>query len=110
MLDHHIKSGKGGASIRGIRPEMAFAWAIIISIFERHDCVARLSSGVEGKHTRGSSHYRGCAFDVSKKDVPSTAFPSINAAMKDALGDDFDAIEESTHWHIQFKPKMPIND
>jgi len=109
MLDHHIKSGPGAASVRGLRPEMAVAWTIVVAVFERHDCVARLSSGTDGQHVRGSSHYRGEAIDISKKGVPAAVHPSLGVAMSDALGDEFDVIEESTHWHIQFKPKEPLN-
>lgn len=108
ILDHHIKGGAGGASIRGMRPEMAIAFVIITGIFDRFDCKARVSSGTEGKHKRASSHYRGEAIDISKLYIPSSAYAAIGVAMKQSLGDDFDVIEESTHWHIQFKPKVPM--
>jgi len=109
MIDHHIKSGVGAASVRGIQPEMAIAWTIVVAIFERHGVTARLSSGVDGKHMRGSSHYRGHAVDISKRDVPSQAYAQLGQAMTEALGDEFDVIEEPSHWHIQFRPKIPLN-
>jgi len=109
VIDHHIKSGPNGASVRGLGAEMAIAWTIIMAIFERHGVTARLSSGVDGEHMRGSSHYRGHAIDISKRDVPSQAHAQLGQAMSAALGDEFDVIEESTHWHIQFKPKEPLN-
>ena len=108
MDDHHIKRGAGAASVRGLRPEMAIAWTLIVMVMERRGCVARLSSGTDGRHTRGSSHYRGHAIDVSKRDIDVQKHDEILIAMRRALGDDYDVIDEATHWHVQFKPKGPL--
>lgn len=71
----------------------------------------RFTSGVEGKHMRGSAHVSGRAFDCGTKGV--SAPNELAMKMKAALGDDFDVILEAVdtpheHIHVEYDPKEPL--
>jgi hypothetical protein len=52
----------------------------------------------DGNHMPGSLHYDGNAFDVSKGWFSKKS-------LKKVLGKDFDVVEHSTHFHIEYDPK-----
>ncbi|HEB94324.1 MAG TPA: hypothetical protein ENI94_12865 [Gammaproteobacteria bacterium] len=110
MIDHHIKSGAGAASIRGIKPEMCIAHTLIVALFTRHGIASRLSSGTDSKHSRASLHYVGYALDISFRGVPQKLIDLLHAELKAVLGDEFDVVKEKTHFHIEFQPKGPLNE
>lgn len=53
----------------------------------------------DGNHTFGSFHYIGQAFDFRKHPLITLS------AIKNVLGKDFDVIEHSTHYHVEYDPK-----
>ncbi len=109
MIDHHIKSGAGAASIRGIQPEMCIAHTLIVALFSRHGIACRLSSGTDGEHSFASLHYVGYALDISFQGIPKTLIDILHAEFKSVLGDEFDVVKEGTHFHIEFQPKSALN-
>ena len=97
---------KKGVKINGIKPEAVLACLVIVSVltaqgFGAYDIV--ITSGTEGKHSRTSLHYVGFAVDVrsNEMDFPEDAVD----ALKIALTDEFDVIQEKTHIHVEFQPK-----
>ena len=105
-----IKSGKNGASVSGIRPEMVLAFVIIQQIlWIKYGFRAVIVSGKDSKHGRGSLHFVGLALDLSTRDMKPTDLGPATIALKEALGDDYDVVLESNHWHIEFQPKVGIN-
>jgi hypothetical protein len=56
----------------------------------------------------GSFHYSGLAVDIRTNDVPPADVPRLIARIKSCVGDDFDAILETDHIHIEFQPKNPL--
>ena len=52
----------------------------------------------EGNHCPGSLHYFYRAFDFRKNGI-------ILNEIKSELGNDFDIIEHSTHFHVEYDPK-----
>ena len=109
MIGHHIKSGAGAASIRGIAPEMCIAHTLLCFLFARHNIAVRLSSGTESRHRTASLHYIGHAIDVSFRNIPQKLISLLHAEMKSVLGDEFDVVAETTHFHVEFQPKKPLN-
>lgn len=109
MIDHHIKSGDGAASIRGIQPEMCIAHTLIVALFSRHNVASRLSSGTDGKHRRASLHYVGYALDISFRGVPPKLIDMLHVEMRSVLGEEFDVVKEGTHFHVEFQPKSALN-
>lgn len=99
---------KPGVRVLGIRPEMVLAFVIIESVARRRGWDVRLTSGIEGQHTRASLHYTGNAGDIGLPPQPEAA----TAELREALGDDFDVVLEKDaprgpHIHIEFQPKAP---
>ena len=109
MTDHHIKSGQNAASIRGIQPELAIALTLLCHLFARHKVAVRLSAGVDSKHKAASLHYVGHAIDISYRNIPQYLITLLHAEMRSVLGDEFDVIAETTHFHVEFQPKKPLN-
>ncbi len=53
----------------------------------------------EGNHSPGSFHYNGNAFDFRKiREV-------TKAMIVNALGKNYDVVEHSTHFHVEYDPK-----
>lgn len=99
---------KPGARLLGIRPEMAIAATVAESIYRKHGAELTITSCIDGKHTRASKHYSGCAIDCRINDTPAAAVAAIASDLVAALAGDFDVIKETDHIHIEFDPKEPI--
>jgi hypothetical protein len=62
-----------------------------------------ITSAVDGKHMKGSKHYRGEAIDIRKFDMKNVKI--VVEEIKEYLGKDYDVIEEKTHIHIEYDKK-----
>ena len=104
-----IKGGQGAARILGLRPEIVIGLVIANDVFRElgFDCV--VTAGIDGSHSRGSIHYKALAVDLRARHIPAPEHPKITAKLKERLGDDFDVVFETDHWHLEFDPKTPIN-
>ena len=68
----------------------------------------------EGKHSAGSLHYIGHAFDFWPDQIEQDVFTFGHETVKTIkalLGQDFDVIFEQKplHIHVEFQPKTPMN-
>lgn len=106
-----IPTIKNGASIRGLRPEMVFAWTVYCQIMVSlvPDVNAVLTEGTGGKHKVHSLHYVGQAMDLRSNSIPKEAVPRVMVAMQRALGPDFQFILEdkgtpNEHFHVEYQP------
>lgn len=100
---------KPGTRILGIKPETVLAIAVAQSVFDSKGYDCTITSGVDGRHSRGSRHYSGYAFDLRTRHLPDTdAKQRIHLLLKQALGADFDVILEPTHIHVEYDPKTPL--
>jgi len=105
-----IKSGINKASISGIRPEMVLAFIIIQRVLNtKYNVEAVIVSCVDSKHGRGSLHFLGLALDIRTRDMDPNMLGPATLDIKEALGDDYDVVLESNHWHVEFQPKTGIN-
>lgn len=102
---------KEGASLRGLRPEMAVALLVVAEVWR--ELGARppvLTSATDGRHMRGSLHYVGAAVDIRLPEgVDATR---VRVALETALGGpdrDFDVVLEKTHIHVELQPKGALN-
>ncbi len=98
---------KPGVRLNGIKPEMLAGLMIAQSVFADREMV--ITSVTDGKHSRGSLHYAGMAVDLRRRHLGVKDAELVLAALKDALGADFDASLESTHFHIEYQPKLPYS-
>lgn len=96
---------KPGVSIRGISPEIALAISIINSVMEGETLV--ITCVVDGRHRSGSLHYIGNAVDIRRTGLKNAAITVDR--IRAALGAEFDVILETSHIHVEFQPKNPLN-
>lgn len=73
-----------------------------------------ITSANDGRHKRGSAHYRGCGLDYrtwttatsGQQHTPAKRH-EIVYGMKLILGQNFDVIGEDDHIHCEYDPKIP---
>lgn len=96
---------KAGVDLRGLTPQMAVAYTIACTVYQRHnyDCV--ITSGSDGKHGPNSLHYSGKALDLRTNNLRSESVHPIYLKLKQALGEQFDVVLESDHIHLEWDPK-----
>jgi hypothetical protein len=94
-----------GARMRGLRVETLFAICVASEVYQRHGFEMDITSGVEGKHSRGSLHYAGAAVDLRIKNIPTEVVLTIVDDIKERLDTDYDVVLEGNHIHIEFQPK-----
>ena len=100
-----IKSGTGAARVVLLQACMWGAAGIINEVYEDFGVTeCWITAGIDGQHQDGSLHYVGYAIDVRTSNVPTDKLKTMRAEMKRRLGDDFDVVEESTHFHIEAQP------
>lgn len=97
---------KSGVHVQGLAPEMLIALDAATDVFGEHnkDCIVTSARG--GKHSATfSRHYSGLAVDLRRKHLTLQEVENIRSKLTDSLGTDFTVILESTHFHIQYKPR-----
>ena len=100
---------KKGVNISGIQSEMVLGINIAEKIFNKHNVDLVITSCTDGSHSRGSLHYVGFAIDARSRDITDDNEKiNVQAELQDALGNQFDIVIESTHYHIEFQPKHNI--
>lgn len=100
---------KSAVSITGIKPETLFAMIIAKDIWASYGKTLVITSCTDSKHSRGSLHYVGFAFDGRIKDLVESEKQRMLEELHHALGDDFDVVCETDHFHVEFQPKNAIN-
>jgi hypothetical protein len=99
---------KQGVDLRGLTPQMTIAYAIAVALYrERCNIRCVITSARDGTHSQHSLHYSGNALDLRTYNVPTEALSLLFLDLKHALGEQFDVVLESDHFHIEFDPKDP---
>ena len=62
-----------------------------------------ITAGLDGKHKKGSKHYKGRALDFRTRQLDDPQAFTVEIRTK--LGDAYDVVLESTHLHIEYDPK-----
>lgn len=96
---------KDGVRIIGVKPEIVLAMMVADGVYKSLGYELTITSVVEGKHSRGSIHYQGMAFDCRISNLSPAAPIMVRDAIKKALGYDFDVVLESDHIHCEWQPK-----
>ena len=63
---------------------------------------AVVSSTYEGGHSPSSFHYVNLAEDIRKPDLQYREI--VFTKLKEAVGDDYDVVDERNHFHIEYDP------
>ena len=97
---------KRGVHLCGITPQMAAALVVIQSAFDYHQAGEVVITSVsDGRHSRGSLHYQGNAFDIRTFTMDGIKQSEVVNTMSDWLGSEFDVVLESDHIHVEWQPK-----
>jgi hypothetical protein len=99
---------KPGVRIIGVKPEIVVAMMVADGVYRSLGYELTITSAVEGKHSRGSIHYQGMAFDCRITNLSPAAPAIVREAIQKALGGDFDVVLESDHIHIEYEPKEAL--
>ena len=57
-----------------------------------------------GTHSSGSLHYSGNAIDLRTRDLSNNQRQCTTERLRDALGSDYDVINEGDHIHVEYDP------
>lgn len=102
----------GGQDRTRLPPQIAMAVLVIVvnEVFREFGYDAINTSGIDGKHSETSAHYRGEAMDwrTNHLDVPERV-QEIAAEIKERLGPDFYILVHSTHLHTEWRPRGGYN-
>lgn len=96
---------KAGVDLRGIKPQMAVAFAIAQDVYRHYDVPCVITSCSDGKHGPNSLHYSGNALDLRTHHLRSEQVHPVFIKIKEALGQQFDVVLEGDHIHVEFDPK-----
>ena len=97
---------KKGVRIFGLRPELTLALFICEQVYRDANTELVITSVIDGKHSVGSLHYTGSAVDLRIRDFPAGQAGSVRDQIAERLGNDFDAVLERDHIHLEFQPKL----
>jgi hypothetical protein len=103
-----LKSGPRGVDNTGLKPEALLGMTVVALYFMERKWKCRQTSGLEGRHGRNSLHFAGLAFDIGKRGVPQTFVGKVRDDLAERLGDQFDVVDESDHWHIEYQPERRL--
>lgn len=105
-----IPSIKKGVKIDLLSPRMALAFGIITHIYRKFnepECTITSGNDGSGVHMVGSKHFIGEALDIRlPKDGRNWAI--ICAHIKASLGENFDVVQERTHYHVEYDPHLQV--
>jgi len=97
---------KPGVRLLGLQPQAVLGIMVARTVYAAFGIPELVVTSVtDGKHGRGSLHYKGLAFDLRTRNVDPDIIPSLVAALKDALGSEFDVVFEGDHIHVEWDPK-----
>lgn len=96
---------KDGVSLKGVLWQMFDAAVRVEVCYQAIGLECVITAGSDGQHMKGSLHYRGLALDFRKRTVPIAVRPKLLKAIRQALGPDYDVIDESDHFHVEYDPK-----
>lgn len=98
---------KEGVNPFGIKPELSIALYIASEVWKKLGKELVVTSLNDGKHSKTSLHYYGCAADLRTHYFNEDEKLQAAAMLRSALGNnsDFDVVVESTHIHLEYQPK-----
>lgn len=97
---------KRGVKLRGMRPEMVLAIMVAEGVYaELGYPLLTITSGGEGRHSRGSLHYAGLAVDFRTRHMERGDRRAAADMLRENLGAEFDVVLEASHLHCEFQPK-----
>lgn len=84
-----------------MRPVFIYADEIWKDLGETCVC----TSAIDGKHSKYSLHYFGCAVDFRTRYFTEMQKLTAERYLKEKLGKDYDVVLEKDHMHVEYDPK-----
>jgi len=97
-------STKADVSLAGMRPELLIAVIAMHAIYQRRDKTLMLTSVADGRHSTGSLHYKGLAFDCRISNLAAGDADRVATELRVALHPLFDVVVEADHIHVEYDP------
>ena len=103
---------KEGVSIKGIQPEVIYGLLVAETVFTETGYDLIITSICDSKHGVNSLHYKGLAFDLRSKHLPTEIIKKyLLECLKKCFGKEWDVILEdlggdNEHYHLEFDPKV----
>ncbi len=96
---------KKGVEAQGLQPEILLAIMEAREVYRDLDAELIITSLLDGKHMKGSFHYKGLAVDLRTRHLSKTDRALAAARIRLALGPEYDVVLEKTHIHLEYDPK-----
>ncbi len=97
---------KEKVSLAGMQPETGLAIVVADQVCSAHHTDFVVTSVTDGRHSKGSKHYIGHAFDMRSRHMDDALKKLVVQSLRDRLGGSYDVVSESTHIHIEFDPDL----
>lgn len=95
---------KRGVVLRGLDRRMHTAIREARGIWLKHGRPLVITSGLDGRHGKGSRHYAGLALDFRSRDLGQAASRRAAQALRKVLGREFLVLVEKDHIHVEHNP------
>ena len=99
---------KPGVNPFGLKPELLLALMVAESVWTQSGVELVVTSLNDGKHSKTSLHYAGCAADIRTNNITEIGKKEwLVEQLRFCLGQnpDYDVILEIDHIHIEYQPK-----
>ena len=96
---------KEGVVLAGLRMKMRPALVIADKLWLDFGQELVITCGLNGSHSAGSLHYYGFAVDCRTHYFSPEQLLDLFQELQDRLPEEFDAVLEETHIHLEYDPK-----
>lgn len=95
---------KKGVVLHGLDAKMHAAIHKAGRIWMRHGKMLVVTSGLDGRHKKGSLHYAGLAVDLRSRYFVPSIRKKVTRELQRSLGGEFQVIREKHHIHVEYDP------
>lgn len=95
---------KPGVILRGLDNRMVPAIRTAATVWLKHGQTLVITSGLDGRHRKGSRHYIGLALDLRSRDMGMGERGLIARELRQALGNGYRVLVERDHIHVEHDP------
>lgn len=96
---------KSDVKVTGLRPELLLAVMVANGVYRQNGHEMTITSLLDGRHSKTSLHYTGCAVDLRIRDLAPSTIEVISDEIRHRLTSDYDVLREPDHIHIEFQPR-----
>jgi hypothetical protein len=94
--------------LRGLNEKMLPVFRKAPNIWRKYGKNLVITSGLDGKHCKGSRHYAGLALDLRSLNLKRNARAQVRNELAVALGHEFRVLMEDDHIHVEYDTPQNI--